>query len=240
MYYYTSVSAPPPCSYPCRGGYYYSHPYPSQHPYGPHQYGFQGQLDPQRINYQSYLLSQHLYAPHHNGFQGQLDLQLINYYHSYLSQHSYAPYQYGSQRQLDPQVISTGSTNLEPTMEYAEGRTYVHFSYPEPMTIILDENGEVVDDYMQFFDEERLKKELIHREEKILKCLKTRTLVKSEDHPKPEEPDICVICQAEYEDNERIGTLECGHEYHVDCIKKWLLQNTLCPICKTTALATIN
>ncbi|XP_057472765.1 uncharacterized protein LOC130761290 [Actinidia eriantha] len=51
------------------------------------------------------------------------------------------------------------------------------------------------------------------------------------------EPDICVICQGEYENDERIGTLPCGHEYHVDCIKKWLQQKTVCPLCKAPARA---
>ncbi|GFS30603.1 hypothetical protein Acr_00g0012920 [Actinidia rufa] len=51
------------------------------------------------------------------------------------------------------------------------------------------------------------------------------------------EPDICVICQGEYKNDEKIGTLPCGHEYHVDCIKKWLQQKTVCPLCKAPARA---
>ncbi|KAM7503365.1 hypothetical protein LguiB_002269 [Lonicera macranthoides] len=160
------------------------------------------------------------------------------YYQYWLAyQYPYSLYQYQSQPQLD---LGTSSSNFTPTVQYSHGRTYVQFSYPEPMTIILDEDGEIVDDYSQFYDENKLRKELIAREQTILKCLKTKTHLNSKDHDKSEEPDICVICQAEYEDNERIGILECGHEYHGDCIKKWLLQNTVCPICKTTALATMN
>ncbi|KAI8558527.1 hypothetical protein RHMOL_Rhmol04G0101500 [Rhododendron molle] len=52
-----------------------------------------------------------------------------------------------------------------------------------------------------------------------------------------EEPDICVICQVEYESRERIGTLECGHEYHANCITKWLQEKNVCPVCKATALS---
>ncbi|KAK3025474.1 hypothetical protein RJ639_041555 [Escallonia herrerae] len=51
-----------------------------------------------------------------------------------------------------------------------------------------------------------------------------------------QEPEICVICQVEYEDDETIGSLQCGHEYHADCIKKWLLQENVCPLCRATAL----
>ncbi|KAL8141271.1 hypothetical protein V2J09_007292 [Rumex salicifolius] len=48
--------------------------------------------------------------------------------------------------------------------------------------------------------------------------------------------DSCVICQDEYEENDKIGSLDCGHEYHVKCLKKWLPVKNTCPICKSTAL----
>jgi hypothetical protein len=48
----------------------------------------------------------------------------------------------------------------------------------------------------------------------------------------------CCICQEEYADGQSIGLLDCGHEFHSNCIKQWLMQKNLCPICKTTALAT--
>lgn len=43
--------------------------------------------------------------------------------------------------------------------------------------------------------------------------------------------------QEEYNDGDNLGTLECGHDFHTDCIKQWLTHKNLCPICKTTALA---
>lgn len=45
------------------------------------------------------------------------------------------------------------------------------------------------------------------------------------------------ILQGEYEKQESIGVLNCGHEYHIDCIKKWLLVKNICPICKSSAFA---
>ena len=39
-------------------------------------------------------------------------------------------------------------------------------------------------------------------------------------------------------DGEDIGTLDCGHEFHSDCIKQWLAHKNICPICKMTALVT--
>ncbi|KAL0301213.1 UNVERIFIED_CONTAM: putative E3 ubiquitin-protein ligase ZFP1 [Sesamum radiatum] len=48
---------------------------------------------------------------------------------------------------------------------------------------------------------------------------------------------FCVICQTDYEDGEDIGVLDCGHEYHKECIKKWLLEKNTCAVCKSTALS---
>lgn len=44
--------------------------------------------------------------------------------------------------------------------------------------------------------------------------------------------------QEDYGDGDDIGTLDCGHDFHSDCIKQWLMHKNLCPICKTTGLAT--
>ncbi|KAK1424071.1 hypothetical protein QVD17_19383 [Tagetes erecta] len=49
---------------------------------------------------------------------------------------------------------------------------------------------------------------------------------------------ICTICQMEYNDQEQIGMLDCSHEYHVECIEKWLVEKNSCPVCKCTGLAT--
>lgn len=49
--------------------------------------------------------------------------------------------------------------------------------------------------------------------------------------------DFCVICQTDYNNQETIGTLDCGHEYHAECVKKWLVVKNTCPICKSTGLS---
>ncbi|CAN7102774.1 probable E3 ubiquitin-protein ligase RHG1A [Brassica rapa] len=54
----------------------------------------------------------------------------------------------------------------------------------------------------------------------------------------PEDAEPCCICQEEYTEGDDMGTLECGHEFHSQCIKEWLKQKNLCPICKTTGLNT--
>ncbi|KAK1269251.1 hypothetical protein QJS04_geneDACA018477 [Acorus gramineus] len=42
----------------------------------------------------------------------------------------------------------------------------------------------------------------------------------------------CSVCQEEYDVNDEIGKLDCGHSYHISCIKKWLSQKNACPVCK--------
>ncbi|OVA11092.1 zinc finger protein [Macleaya cordata] len=78
-------------------------------------------------------------------------------------------------------------------------------------------------------------------EETILRHLKTRIHVPSvallEEGSMDRETETCIICQVEYENQEKIGTLDCAHEYHVDCIRQWLLVKNVCPICKMPALA---
>lgn len=74
-------------------------------------------------------------------------------------------------------------------------------------------------------------------EEMILKRMKQRKYIHTmSDDQTDNEP--CCVCQEEYNDGEDLGTLDCGHDFHKECIKQWLAQKNLCPICKTTALAT--
>ncbi|XVE50162.1 hypothetical protein DITRI_Ditri01bG0140000 [Diplodiscus trichospermus] len=82
-------------------------------------------------------------------------------------------------------------------------------------------------------------------EETIMSKLKTRTystfatnINLEEEAPINQESDSCIICQEDYKNQEKIGTLDCGHEYHVGCLRKWLLVKNICPICKSEALAT--
>jgi len=44
--------------------------------------------------------------------------------------------------------------------------------------------------------------------------------------------EICVVCQDEYDSGDRVGTLDCGHFYHDDCIRPWLSGNPSCPLCR--------
>ncbi|CAL0310174.1 unnamed protein product [Lupinus luteus] len=80
-------------------------------------------------------------------------------------------------------------------------------------------------------------------EETISAQLKTKTYLThatainlEEEVSDDQESDSCMICQDEYKDEEKIGVLRCEHEYHADCLTKWLLVKNVCPICKSEAL----
>ncbi|XP_019261321.1 PREDICTED: E3 ubiquitin ligase BIG BROTHER-like [Nicotiana attenuata] len=48
------------------------------------------------------------------------------------------------------------------------------------------------------------------------------------------EKEACVICLLDYKEEDIIGTLKCGHEFHAGCVKKWLLQKNACPFCRAS------
>lgn len=42
----------------------------------------------------------------------------------------------------------------------------------------------------------------------------------------------CAICMESFVEGESVRTLPCMHKYHVNCIDKWLVGSTKCPLCK--------
>ncbi|KAJ0039919.1 hypothetical protein Pint_28017 [Pistacia integerrima] len=73
-------------------------------------------------------------------------------------------------------------------------------------------------------------------EEAILALLRQR---KHQSVPveSPVYNEPCCVCQEEYADGEDLGKLDCGHEYHANCIKQWLKRKNVCPICKLPGLS---
>jgi hypothetical protein len=48
-----------------------------------------------------------------------------------------------------------------------------------------------------------------------------------------EEPDECVVCQVEYENEQKIMEIKvCHHRYHHECIVPWVSVNNSCPLCR--------
>jgi len=67
-----------------------------------------------------------------------------------------------------------------------------------------------------------------------VKKLKTRKWTKEEvGDLESDKEKTCVICYLDYEVDEVIKTLPCGHEYHADCVDRWLQKhNRTCPTCR--------
>ena len=47
----------------------------------------------------------------------------------------------------------------------------------------------------------------------------------------------CVICLDDYEYDNNVGKLRCEHKYHQKCIERWLMEKTICPLCKYNVLS---
>lgn len=51
------------------------------------------------------------------------------------------------------------------------------------------------------------------------------------------DTDMCCICLDEFSDGQIIGSADCQHTFHFDCISQWLMVKNSCPLCRRTALA---
>ena len=53
------------------------------------------------------------------------------------------------------------------------------------------------------------------------------------DKDKYSENYQCIICMEEFVKKEKLKLLPCGHIFHNNCIKEWLLKEKTCPFCKS-------
>ncbi|GLJ23805.1 hypothetical protein SUGI_0451680 [Cryptomeria japonica] len=58
-----------------------------------------------------------------------------------------------------------------------------------------------------------------------IKNLKTKVLVKGREY-------LCSVCQEKMVEGETMKKMPCKHEYHEECIDKWLAFSNFCPLCK--------
>ncbi|EYU41099.1 hypothetical protein MIMGU_mgv1a018383mg, partial [Erythranthe guttata] len=77
-------------------------------------------------------------------------------------------------------------------------------------------------------------------EDHIGKCLKIKIINSCPDIDNNirdlEEREVCAVClDAMCQENNNTGILECKHDYHSDCIRKWLRLKNFCPMCKSVA-----
>lgn len=75
-------------------------------------------------------------------------------------------------------------------------------------------------------DETIVKKGLCEAE---IKKFPTYTFLSSDQMAKPDS--CCVICISTFEVGEIVREIPCGHEFHRDCIDKWLSTSIKCPTC---------
>jgi hypothetical protein len=48
--------------------------------------------------------------------------------------------------------------------------------------------------------------------------------------------DECTICLSDFNHNEILSVLPCGHRYHDECVREWLQCSSKCPLCKKDSL----
>jgi len=47
----------------------------------------------------------------------------------------------------------------------------------------------------------------------------------------------CAICRMEFEADDELRVLRCGHAEHAECIDQWLAVNKSCPLCQTEIIS---
>ncbi|KAL2333533.1 hypothetical protein Fmac_014746 [Flemingia macrophylla] len=74
-------------------------------------------------------------------------------------------------------------------------------------------------------------------EEDITQHIKRENIMVIIDENNPNDKENCAICLEDFEDGEEIGKLDlCAHKFHVQCIKQWLMEKNVCPMCRRKAL----
>ncbi|KAK3155577.1 hypothetical protein QOZ80_2BG0205080 [Eleusine coracana subsp. coracana] len=69
--------------------------------------------------------------------------------------------------------------------------------------------------------------------ESVVNSLPCKSYKKIETPQCSDDMEQCHICLTEYEDGEQIRTLPCKHEFHVQCVDKWLKEvHRVCPLCR--------
>ncbi|KAG2786905.1 hypothetical protein PC129_g375 [Phytophthora cactorum] len=54
----------------------------------------------------------------------------------------------------------------------------------------------------------------------------------TQDMQKTENHTECVICLSDYEKEDKVISLPCGHTFHKNCGMTWLVEHNVCPTCR--------
>ena len=47
----------------------------------------------------------------------------------------------------------------------------------------------------------------------------------------------CVICITNYELNDKVRKIHCGHMFHEECLRDWLKEHHTCPLCRANIVS---
>eukprot|EP01012_Entosiphon_sulcatum_P032041 TRINITY_DN40781_c0_g1_i1.p1 TRINITY_DN40781_c0_g1~~TRINITY_DN40781_c0_g1_i1.p1 ORF type:complete len:1016 (-),score=159.84 TRINITY_DN40781_c0_g1_i1:9-3056(-) len=56
----------------------------------------------------------------------------------------------------------------------------------------------------------------------------------------PGATDACVVCQEDYTSGETVTEFVCGHCFHTDCLRQWLVNSLDCPCCRMPITAALH
>ncbi|KAL6633370.1 hypothetical protein ACP70R_026041 [Stipagrostis hirtigluma subsp. patula] len=69
--------------------------------------------------------------------------------------------------------------------------------------------------------------------ESVVNSLPCKSYKKLETPQSCDDMEQCHICLTEYDDGDQIRTLPCKHEFHLQCVDKWLKEvHRVCPLCR--------
>ena len=53
-----------------------------------------------------------------------------------------------------------------------------------------------------------------------------------EEEDDDDDAPSCAICMQDYKVDDELRILPCGHEFHCECVDKWLPMKKICPLCR--------
>lgn len=56
-------------------------------------------------------------------------------------------------------------------------------------------------------------------------------------HDDRSKHSICSICTSEIRNGDKIGDLHCSHQFHIGCLKEWIIRRNSCPLCNASDIA---
>jgi len=84
----------------------------------------------------------------------------------------------------------------------------------------------------RFEEDRRVEEERIHLEAGRKLVLQHLPSIKFSKSLEVKQSTNCAICLCEFEEEEKLKKLPCEHHFHGTCIDTWIMQQSVCPLCK--------